>query len=336
MRSAWKPSVSPSQGTLFSKNGRMDTFLLQAQNLVKRYKGVTAVDNISLHVRKGECFALLGPNGAGKTTSCEILEGLLSADEGQLSICGMNYASSRKEILSLIGVQLQETHLYKKYTVLETLQLFASFYRQTESLEKILSLLGLTELRHRRLEGLSGGQRQSVYLACALVHKPLLLFLDEPTAGLDPRARHKIWDLIHSVKSEDRGIFLTTHYLEEAERLADRIAIMDRGRIVAEGCASELVNRFCPGELLKFSIEGSEHDALERGQFLTREFSWLSNAERDRNSFKVHSPNASRDIQDLTLFAGKNGIALNSFSIRPASLEDVFLKVTGRVLDESV
>lgn len=305
-------------------------FLLQAENLVKCYQGVNAVDHVSLHVRKGECFALLGPNGAGKTTACEMLEGLLDPDGGKLSICGMSYSSQKKNILQNIGVQLQETHLYKKYTVSETLQLFASFYRQSEDKDTILSLLNLQELARKRLESLSGGQRQAVYLACALINRPRLLFLDEPTAGLDPRARRMIWDIISGVKNDERGIFLTTHYLEEAERLADRIAIMDKGKIIAEGSPSELISNYCPGEVLRFVIEGGEQEAAIKAERLKFYLPWLSKAVHTELGWEIQSPHVSRYIQELTLVASQQGFALNSFFIRQSTLEDVFLKITGR------
>ncbi len=309
-------------------------FLLQAENLVKYYQGLRAVDDLSLHVRKGECFALLGPNGAGKTTTCEMLEGLISPDSGKISICGMQYPSERKNILEKIGVQLQETQLYKKYTVCETLQLFASFYREPENNDKIINLLRLEEIKGKRLEHLSGGQRQAVYLACALINRPSLVFLDEPTAGLDPRARRMIWDIIHGVKDDERGIFLTTHYLEEAERLADRIAIMDKGKIIAEGSPSELVAKHCPGEVLRFAIEGSEQDIASRGEELKLHLPWLGQAFRTEFGWEIHLAQASRYIQELTLKASQLGTILNSFYIRQASLEDVFLKITGRTFGE--
>lgn len=312
------------------------TFLLQAENLVKYYQGVKAVDQVSLHVRKGECLALLGPNGAGKTTTCEMLEGLIAPEEGHISLCGMQYSSSKKAILELIGVQLQETQLYKKYTVSETLSLFGSFYQQSMSLDEILSLLKIHELKDKRLESLSGGQRQAVYLACSLIHRPQLLFLDEPTAGLDPRARRSIWDLIQDLKNGERGILLTTHYLEEAERLADRIAIMDRGKIIADGTTAELVAKISPGEVLRFSIEGDEATSKRQGEFLRLLAPWLSSMVQRNGFWELQLPHASGLVQDLTLLARQNSIVLSSLFIRQATLEDVFLKITGRALRDEL
>jgi ABC-2 type transport system ATP-binding protein len=318
----------------------MDTnkssFLLQAENLVKHYQGVRAVGQVSLSVREGECFALLGPNGAGKTTTCEMLEGLVTPDDGHIRLFGMQYADSKKNIQEHIGIQLQETQLYKKYTVSETLLLFASFYKSSMNLDEVLSLLKLQEIRNKRLERLSGGQRQAVYLACALIHRPKLLFLDEPTAGLDPRARRMLWDVISGVKDGKRGIFLTTHYLEEAEQLADRIAIMDKGKIIAEGSPSELVSKFCPGEVLRFSIEGDEHEVTHKGEQLKLSLPWLNHAVRTDQGWELQSPHASRHIQELTVTASQKGIALISFFIRQATLEDVFLKITGRTFRNEI
>ncbi len=311
-------------------------YLLHAENLVKRYHNKIAVDHLNLHVRKGECFALLGPNGAGKTTTCEMLEGLIVPDGGELAICGMNYQKSRKEILEIIGVQLQETHLYRKYTVLETLQLFASFYRRQENIDDLLGRLNLKDLQHRRLEALSGGQRQAVYIGCTLINHPALVFLDEPTAGLDPHARRMIWDLILELKNEERGIFLTTHYLEEAERLAGRIAIMNQGKIIAEGSPSELVATYCPGEIWGFAIEGPEHETKLQKETLKLRLPWLSPVNETRGACEMLSSTASQHLQELTLVANREKIPLHSMFIRRSTLEDVFLKITGRAFRDEV
>lgn len=313
------------------------SFLLYAKNLTKSYQGVSVVDELSLSVKAGECFALLGPNGAGKTTTCEMLEGLLEPDQGEIEVCGKTYEKSKKEILELIGVQLQETQLYKKYTVTETLSLFASFYKKPLPTLGLLELLNLSSFKNKRLEHLSGGQRQAVYLACALINRPKLLFLDEPTAGLDPRARRMIWDIIASVKDEERGIFLTTHYLEEAEKLADRIAIMDRGKVLAEGSPEELVKTYCPGEFLRFTIDASsDEESLSKGQRLSKLLPWLSEAKHVKKSWELSLPEVSSHIPELSKIASEQGVALSSFLIRQSTLEDVFLKITGRNFDESV
>lgn len=217
--------------------------MLSARGLTKRYKNLVAVDGVDLTVGPGECLALLGPNGAGKTTTVEMLEGLTVPDSGVVEIFGKRLPGERRAILEKVGVQLQETNLYKRYTVRETLTLFGSFYKEAQDPEVIMKRMSLTDKADVQLRKLSGGQKQRAYLGCALVNDPKLLFLDEPTTGLDPQARRAIWDLLRELKAEGRGILLTTHYMEEAEVLADRVAIIDHGKIIAEGTPQELIKR---------------------------------------------------------------------------------------------
>lgn len=314
---------------------RESTFLLQAENLVKRYSQTLAVDNISLYVREGECFALLGPNGAGKTSTCEMLEGLIQPDGGSIRIFGLEYHKHRREILEQVGVQLQETQLYKKSTILETLQLFSSFYREKEELGAILAETNLAGLEHRRLETLSGGQKQALYIACSLINRPRLLFLDEPSAGLDPEARRRIWTLISKIKQNERGIFLTTHYLEEAERLADRVAIMFEGKIVAQDSPEALIKTYCPGEVWGFAIEGLGEKGVALREALKFHLPWLKQAIEKPEGYELTTFQASRQIQDLILTANQLSIGIHSLYLRKSTLEDVFLKLTGRRLDET-
>lgn len=214
--------------------------MLRARGLRKNFKNLVAVDGVDLAVEPGECLALLGPNGAGKTTTVEMLEGLLPPDAGVVEVFGKDLKANRREILEGVGVLLQETNLYKRYTVRETLALFGSFYRTAKEPEEIMERLSLTDKADVQLRKLSGGQKQRAYLGCALVNDPKLLFLDEPTTGLDPQARRAIWELLGALKTEGRGILLTTHYMEEAERLADRVAVIDHGKIIAEGRTKDL------------------------------------------------------------------------------------------------
>ncbi len=214
--------------------------MLTAKGLRKSFKNLVAVDGVDLAVAPGECLALLGPNGAGKTTTVEMLEGLLVPDAGVVEIFGKRLAEDRRAILEQVGVLLQETNLYKRYTVRETLALFGSFYREAKDPAEIMERLALTDKADVQLRKLSGGQKQRAYLGCALVNDPKLLFLDEPTTGLDPQARRATWELLAALKAEGRSILLTTHYMEEAERLADRVAIIDHGTIIAEGRTKDL------------------------------------------------------------------------------------------------
>jgi ABC-2 type transport system ATP-binding protein len=215
---------------------------LRVQGLRKAYDDVIAVDGLDLQVQTGECFGLLGPNGAGKTTTIEICEGLLAADSGSVEVLGRRWESDARDLRELLGIQLQDTQLSEKLTVDETLTLFQSFYREARDVGEVINQVELEEKRDSRVGALSGGQKQRLAIACALVGNPQLLFLDEPTTGLDPVARRQLWDLISKFQAEGKTIVLTTHYMEEAERLCDRVAIVDHGHVIALGTPRELID----------------------------------------------------------------------------------------------
>ena len=214
---------------------------LRVQGLRKAYDDVVAVDGLDLQVQAGECFGLLGPNGAGKTTAIEICEGLLRADSGDVEVLGKRWETDAKDLRELLGIQLQDTQLSEKLTVDETLNLFQSFYRGARDVGEVIDQVELGEKRHSRVGGLSGGQKQRLAIACALVGDPQLLFLDEPTTGLDPVSRRQLWELISKFQAEGKTIVLTTHYMEEAERLCDRVAIVDHGHVIALGTPRDLM-----------------------------------------------------------------------------------------------
>ncbi len=214
---------------------------LRVKGLRKAYDDVVAVDGLDLEVHTGECFGLLGPNGAGKTTTIEICEGLLPADSGSVEVLGRRWESDADELRELLGIQLQETQLSEKLSVDETLTLFQSFYRDARDVGEVIDQVELGEKRHSRVGGLSGGQKQRLAVACALVGNPQLLFLDEPTTGLDPVSRRQMWDLIAKFQAEGKTILVTTHYMEEAERLCDRVAIVDHGHVIALGAPIDLI-----------------------------------------------------------------------------------------------
>jgi ABC-2 type transport system ATP-binding protein len=214
---------------------------LRVQGLRKAYDDVVAVDGLNLQVLAGECFGLLGPNGAGKTTTIEICEGLLAADSGSVEVLGRRWETDAKDLRELLGIQLQDTQLSEKLTVDETLTLFQSFYRDARDIGEVIDQVELGEKRHSRVGGLSGGQKQRLAIACALVGNPQLLFLDEPTTGLDPVSRRQLWELISKFQAEGKTIVLTTHYMEEAERLCDRVAIVDHGHVIALGTPRDLM-----------------------------------------------------------------------------------------------
>ena len=215
---------------------------LRVNGLRKAYGDVVAVAGLDFEVGSGECFGLLGPNGAGKTTTLEICEGLLAADSGTVEVLGRTWDSAPDELRELLGIQLQETQLSEKLTVDETLTLFQSFYRNARSLSEVIDVVELGEKRSARVGALSGGQKQRLAVACALVGNPQILFLDEPTTGLDPQSRRQMWDLVSQFQADGKTIVLTTHYMEEAERLCDRVAIVDHGRVIAEGTPNALID----------------------------------------------------------------------------------------------
>jgi ABC-2 type transport system ATP-binding protein len=227
---------------------------LVCKGLVKRYGDVVAVDGLDLEVRPGECFGLLGPNGAGKTTTVEILEGLLRPDAGDVEVLGMRWAHDADRLRQRLGIQLQETQLSDKLSVEEVLRLFRSFYDQGPTVERLIANVGLESKRNAWYSKLSGGQKQRLALACALTGDPALLFLDEPTTGLDPQSRRQVWDLLRGLKQQGRTILLTTHYMDEAQALCDRVAIVDRGKVIALGTPVELIASLGAEHIVTFAM----------------------------------------------------------------------------------
>src|SRR6516162_8440467 len=228
----------------------------RCRGLVKDYGALRAVNGLDLEVRSGECFGLLGPNGAGKTTTVEILEGLLPATAGEVEILGLNWQSGAHTLRQRLGISLQETNLADKLTVEETLRLFRSFYAAGPEVEDLLDLVSLTDKRKTWYVKLSGGQKQRLAVACALVGDPEILFLDEPTTGLDPQSRRQLWGLIERFKSEGRTVLLTTHYMDEAQRLCDRVAIVDKGKVIALGTPRELIQSLGGTDVVEFTCDG--------------------------------------------------------------------------------
>jgi ABC-2 type transport system ATP-binding protein len=299
---------------------------LRVSNLRKTYKEVVAVDGLNLEVRSGECFGLLGPNGAGKTTTIEISEGLTAADSGEVEILDMNWKADAVRLRQRLGIQLQETQLPDKLTVLETVRLFRSFYRHGREPSRVLSLVQLDEKRNSRVGGLSGGQKLRLALACALVGDPEFLFLDEPTTGLDPQARRQLWDLIEEFKLDGRTILLTTHYMEEAERLCDRVAIMDHGKIIALGTPRELIASIGAEHVLEFSagkpLEIAALQAMEGVRAVS-----ASNGTVQMQVTALHSA-----VPALLEELRRQEVTLTELRTHSASLEDVFVALTGRHL----
>ena len=300
---------------------------VEVRALVKRYADVVAVNGLDLEVRAGECFGLLGPNGAGKTTTIEILEGLNRPDAGDVAVLGQRWTGGPDRALrERLGIQLQETKLQEKVTVLETIELFRSFYRNGPAPEEVLRRVALEEKRNAWVVKLSGGQRQRLSLACALVNDPELLFLDEPTTGLDPQSRRQLWDLIEVFRAQGGTTLLTTHYMDEAERLCDRVAIMDTGSVIALGTPAELSAGLGAENVIEFSIEGAiDFGAVER-------LPSVRQARREAAGFALIVGEPHVAIPELLAELERQHAVLQRLTTHHATLEDVFVSMTGRTL----
>ena len=337
---------------------------LLLRGVKKAFADVKAVDGVDLEVARGECFGLLGPNGAGKTTTIEICEGLTAPDAGTVELLGLKWGANANELRQRIGIQLQETQFPEKLTVEETLRLFRSFFQRGISVEESIKTAQLEEKRGARVGGLSGGQKQRLAMATALVGDPELLFLDEPTTGLDPQARRHLWDLVDDLKHAGRTIILTTHYMDEAERLCDRVAIMDHGKVIALGTPNELIASIGGEDIVEFAVVGSNDSPVPKGEGpgapSSTNFSPVSEARPGAPA--VSTPHRKVDAAMLLGIPGvkshrvdaglhqlavsethtvvpriftaltEHGLHLSEFRTHSATLEDVFVRLTGRNL----
>jgi ABC-2 type transport system ATP-binding protein len=300
--------------------------------LHKRYPSrtapVDAVNGLDLEVLSGECFGLLGPNGAGKTTTIEILEGLLAPTAGDVEVLGLRWGQRDQELRERLGISLQETRLAEKLTVLETLTLFRSFYRQGLSPAETLEQVALTDKAHAYVGKLSGGQRQRLAVACALIGDPELLFLDEPTTGLDPQSRRQLWDILRGLRSQGRTVLITTHYMDEAERLCDRVAIIDHGKVIALGSPAELIHRLGGERLVEFALsENGRFDAERLGAL-----PGVISVRREQDAYCLAVTAAHIAVPALLELLEEQGQDLVRLNTRHGSLEDVFVALTGRHL----
>jgi ABC-2 type transport system ATP-binding protein len=300
---------------------------LRCSRLVKKFTDVTAVNGLDLEVFAGECFGLLGPNGAGKTTTIEILEGLTPSDEGTVELLGQHWNSGDDRLLrERIGVQLQETQLADKVTVVETLRLFRSFYKRGHSVDEVIQTVGLEEKRNARVGKLSGGQKQRLAVACALVSDPELLFLDEPTTGLDPQARLSLWDIVEKFRAGGGTILLTTHYMEEAARLCDRIAIMDHGKVIALGTPAELIESLGADQIIEFSVTSElAGDPLTSLPAVTA-------LHKRGDVYALTVSEIGVALPALLAKIKRQQSELVTLTTHQATLEDVFVSLTGRML----
>ncbi len=300
--------------------------IIEVQNLTKNYGAVVALRGISFSVQEGEVFGLLGPNGAGKTTTIEILEGLRRPDAGLVSVCGMVPDTSGNAFKQIIGGVLQSTSLPDKIRVREAVELFASFYERRRSVDDLLKRFGLTEKHNAFYSELSGGQKQRLALAMALVNEPRVVFLDEPTAGLDPQVRREIYDIIEELKREKKTILITTHYIEEAERLCDRVAIVDNGRVIASGTPRELKHNSAGTTRIEVRLARPDDMGVLKG------LESVADCRAFDGSYVIHSSAAPRTIVALVKHLETTGNELAGLEIATPSLEDVFIELTGRRL----
>jgi len=306
----------------------MNGSALRIRGLRKAFPRVIAVAGVDLEVAKGEVFGLLGPNGAGKTTTLEIIEGLTTADAGEIEILGLTWSEHGREIRSRIGVQLQSTSLFNKITPREALDLYGSYYPRCRPTAELLALVQLEEKADAHHITLSGGQQQRLALALALVNDPELVFLDEPTTGLDPQARRSLWEVVRRMKGEGRTVVLTTHYMDEAEALCDRLAIMDHGRVIATGTPISLIAELAIPSVVELTFDGP---APEPGTFSER----LGQAvERRGDLWEIPTPDPKALLPRLLEAAEGSTVPFQQVHIRRATLEDVFLHRTGRSLRE--
>jgi len=306
----------------------MSSPALRICGLRKAFPKVVAVDGVDLEVARGEVFGLLGPNGAGKTTTLEIIEGLTTADTGEIEILGLTWKDHGQEIRSRIGVQLQSTSLFNKITPREALDLYGSYYPKRRGTQELLDLVQLEEKADAFHITLSGGQQQRLALALALVNDPEMVFLDEPTTGLDPQARRSLWDVVRRMKAEGRTVVLTTHYMDEAEALCDRLAIMDHGKVIATGTPASLIADLAIPSVVELTFQG---DSPDPARFAAR----LGQAvERRADLWEIPTPDPKALLPRLLESAEADAVPFHQVHIRRATLEDVFLQRTGRSLRE--
>jgi ABC-2 type transport system ATP-binding protein len=301
--------------------------VIVAEDLRKRYGKTLAVDGISLSVSRGEIFGMLGPNGAGKTTTIEMIEGLRTADSGAVVVLGLAQPRDAQAIKQRIGIQLQTTALYPRLTVTEILDLFHTFYRghKTVPTADLIRIVDLEEKKNTRSKELSGGQKQRLSVALSLVNDPEILFLDEPTTGMDPQARRQLWDVVESLRRSGKTILLTTHYMEEAQQLCDRVAIVDHGKIIETGSPADLIQRYFSEIAIQFQDGRS---AAESYQGLPG----VTHAAAEEGQVTVYSNDVPRTMAALLAREQEGGAALQNLNVHSATLEDVFLKLTGRAL----
>jgi ABC-2 type transport system ATP-binding protein len=312
---------------------------LQARGLRKSFGELEVLRGIDLELPSGKCLGLLGPNGAGKTTAIEILEGLQKADAGQVEIFGMQWAKDAKRIRECIGVQLQETQFQDKLTAFEVLRLFRSFYSQGKSVEEVLEMVSLVEKRKARIKTLSGGQKQRLAIACALLSDPKLLFLDEPSTGLDPQARRRVWEIIQAFKEQGGSVLLTTHYMDEAERLSDDLLIVDEGQVIAKGSPASIISGLGAESFVEFEPLGesmpSDEQLLALGGVEGVGHEMAAASSGNEKLVRLAVSNTQATIAGLLSLLAAGGHQVEGLRTHRPTLEDVFVNLTGKHLRDA-
>ena len=308
------------------------TLAIRCAGLVKRYSDVTAVDGLDLEVRTGECFGLLGPNGAGKTTTIEILEGLNPHDAGDVEVLGMRWGRHDRALRQRLGIQLQDTQLHDKLTVAETLRLFRSFYDRGRTIDDVIDMVELESKRDSHVGKLSGGQKQRLAVACALVGTPDILFLDEPTTGLDPQSRRQLWTLLETFRAGGGTVLLTTHYMDEAEILCDRIAVVDRGRVIASGTPRTLIASLGAEHVVEFALEAGQQPPPEAE---LRALPGVIDVRYEEANVLLSASAVHLAIPALLAVLDEGRLRLSLLTTHSATLEDVFVRLTGRHLRDA-
>jgi ABC-2 type transport system ATP-binding protein len=300
--------------------------IIEVKNLTKKYGDFTAVDNISFEVAAGETFGILGPNGAGKTTTLEMIEGLKSITSGTVTLDGKNVKENPREVKSVIGVQLQASTFFEGLNLVELIDTFASFYGRKVDALKLLSEVQLEEKAKNQVKELSGGQKQRLSIAVGLVNDPKILFLDEPTTGLDPQARRNLWELVEQIKKSGKTVVLTTHYMDEAEVLCDRIAVMDHSKIVALDTTENLLKKTGVHPRVEFkALKPISEDKLKN-------LAQVENVQRENTTYFITTQSPHATIEELFALSRDGSVNIDELTVKRATLEDVFLKLTGHQL----
>jgi ABC-2 type transport system ATP-binding protein len=302
--------------------------VLVCRNLMKRYGDVVALNGLSLDVHRGECFGMLGPNGAGKTTTVEIFEGLREPDSGEVEVLGERWQGDGIALRGRLGIQLQETKFQEKLTVAEVVSLFRSFYPRGLAVADAMALVSLDEKANAQVRTLSGGQKQRLSLACALVGEPDVLFLDEPTTGLDPQSRRQTWDVVQAFKARGRTVLLTTHYMDEAAQLCDRVAVVDHGQVIALGTPRELIASLGAEHVVEFSV--GDDGGLDPG--LVSALPSVEHVAHEQGVWRATVREVHRAVPAILAILAERGLSPTHLTTHHATLEDVFMSLTGRRL----